>query len=163
MNSPDSGAAAVELIIPMLAEYVGTARLVAGGVANRMGFNIDLLEDIQLCLSEVCNRIINELGNRSQESGVRCRIAFIPLEDSLRIDFYIDGADAPLLFTPDADRAEDADGPGGRSRTMLGERLDEREIAEVMRIAFLDEFMDEYIVNPGGGRIVSMIKSKNEE
>ena len=53
----------VMLVLPSKTEFVSTARLTASSVANRIGFNIDEVEDIKVAVSEVCNIILSRAGN----------------------------------------------------------------------------------------------------
>lgn len=53
--SPDK----IELILPLKPEFVSVARLTTSGIASRIGFDIDTIEDIKVSVAEVCNRIIN--------------------------------------------------------------------------------------------------------
>jgi serine/threonine-protein kinase RsbW len=48
----------IELTLPFKAEYVSIARLVVSGVASRMGFDIEAIEDIKVAVSEVCNKLV---------------------------------------------------------------------------------------------------------
>lgn len=48
----------VELSIPSLPEFVGVVRLAASGVASRLGFTVDEIEDIKLSVSEACTNAI---------------------------------------------------------------------------------------------------------
>lgn len=49
----------IELILPFKAEYVSIARLTVSGIANRIGFDIETIEDIKVALAEVCNKFVN--------------------------------------------------------------------------------------------------------
>jgi len=49
----------IELTLPFKAEYVSVARLVASGVCNRIGFDIETIEDIKVAISEVCSKIVS--------------------------------------------------------------------------------------------------------
>ncbi len=53
----------VTLVLPAKSEFVSTARLTASSVANRIGFNIDEVEDIKVAVSEVCNIILARVGD----------------------------------------------------------------------------------------------------
>ncbi|TPG70676.1 hypothetical protein EEL31_20880 [Brevibacillus laterosporus] len=44
----------IEISLPAKLDYVSIARLTISGVAHRMGFSIDVLEDLKLCVSEAC-------------------------------------------------------------------------------------------------------------
>jgi serine/threonine-protein kinase RsbW len=48
----------VTLVIPCLAEYVGVARLAILGVANRIQFTYDEVEDVRLAVGEACTHAI---------------------------------------------------------------------------------------------------------
>ena len=83
----------VTLVLPSKNEYVSTARLTASSVANRVGFNIDEVEDIKVAVSEVCNIILSRAGNEL----VQYRISFEIFEDRLQITFIGDKADLPCF------------------------------------------------------------------
>ena len=48
----------VELSIPSMSDYVGVARLAAAGVANRMKFTHEDIEDIKIAVSEACTNAV---------------------------------------------------------------------------------------------------------
>mgnify|MGYP006286660549 FL=1 len=48
----------IELSLPFKADFVSVARLSVSGIASRLGFNIDEIEDIKVSISEVCNKFI---------------------------------------------------------------------------------------------------------
>lgn len=48
----------IRIQLPQKADYVSLLRLSVSGIASRMGFDIDTIEDIKVAVSEVCNRII---------------------------------------------------------------------------------------------------------
>lgn len=48
----------IELGLPINPAYVSTARLTASSLANRMGFNIEDIEDIKAAVSEACTYLI---------------------------------------------------------------------------------------------------------
>jgi serine/threonine-protein kinase RsbW len=69
--------AEVELTIPSRPEYVGVARLAILGVASRMRFSYDEVEDIRLAVGEACTRSIDRLnggGGEEHTIGLRCLI-----------------------------------------------------------------------------------------
>lgn len=55
----------VTLILPAAAEYVSVARLAILGIANRLPFAYDEVEDIRLAVGEACSHAVE----RSHESG----------------------------------------------------------------------------------------------
>lgn len=69
--------AQVELCIPSRPEYVGVARLAILGVASRMRFSYDEVEDIRLAVGEACTRSIDRLNGSAAEGqmiNLRCLI-----------------------------------------------------------------------------------------
>lgn len=73
----------VTLLLPAKGEYVSTARLTASSVANRIGFNIDEVEDIKVSVSEVCTMILSKAGDNLRQY----RISFEIMCDKLEITF----------------------------------------------------------------------------
>jgi serine/threonine-protein kinase RsbW len=71
------GEAVVELTIPGRPEYVGVARLAILGVASRMRFSYDEVEDIRLAVGEACTTAIERVSGATvtaPEVRVRCLI-----------------------------------------------------------------------------------------
>lgn len=56
----------IEISLPLKAEYVSIARLTVSGIANRMGFDIETIEDIKVSIAEVCNRMVC-VGSKSAD------------------------------------------------------------------------------------------------
>ena len=48
----------VKMTLPCKGEYVGVARLTLSAIANRMGFNIEEIEDIKVAVAEGCTNAI---------------------------------------------------------------------------------------------------------
>lgn len=48
----------IELKIPAKADYVGVVRLLISGVANRMGFSYDDIEDVKVATAEACTNVV---------------------------------------------------------------------------------------------------------
>lgn len=44
--------------MPALSEYVGSMRLLIGGISGRMGFSLEEVEDIKIAFSEACNNAV---------------------------------------------------------------------------------------------------------
>lgn len=58
----------IELTLPAKAEYIGVARLTISGIANRMGYSYDDIEDIKIAVSEAITNSVNH-AYRNQEKG----------------------------------------------------------------------------------------------
>jgi len=91
------GEAVVELTIPGKPEYVGVARLAILGVASRMRFSYDEVEDIRLAVGEACTTAIERASSAqitAQEVHIRCLI------DPTRLVVEVSD-NAPVEATPD--------------------------------------------------------------
>ncbi|MCW3062401.1 MAG: ATP-binding protein [Capsulimonas sp.] len=53
----------VELTIPCRPEYVGVARLAVLGIASRMPFSYDEVEDVRLAVGEACTHAVERAGS----------------------------------------------------------------------------------------------------
>jgi serine/threonine-protein kinase RsbW len=94
----------VELHIPSRPEYVGVARLAILGVASRMRFSYDEVEDIRLAVGEACTRFIDRLdGTGAEDHTIRLRC----LIDANRLTIEVRN---PLLRPAPRDIPPDATG-----------------------------------------------------
>lgn len=91
---------AVELILPFKAEYVSTARLVASSIANRIGFDIEVIEDIKVAISEVCSKIVN-IGSNVTESY---KIIFSINEKEIKVTLCCEDTSLKCIFDAENDR-----------------------------------------------------------
>lgn len=67
---------AVTLIIPCVPEYVSVVRLTILGVASRLGFSYDAVEDVRLAVAEACTNAIarsHEWEAASEEGRISIR------------------------------------------------------------------------------------------
>ena len=89
----------IGMVLPYKAEYVSVARLTVSGIASRIGFDIETIEDIKVAVSEVCSRII------SVASGMegQYEILFDIFEDKLVINFISDIEKTRCIFDDDDD------------------------------------------------------------
>jgi serine/threonine-protein kinase RsbW len=67
----ESVAGVVELRIPCRAEWVAVARLAVAGVANRLRFSVEEIEDVKLAVAEACTNCILH-PNASDQIEVTC-------------------------------------------------------------------------------------------
>lgn len=89
----------ISMLIPLKAEYVSIARLTVSGIASRMGFDIDTIEDIKVALSEILGKFIEK------KSGAgRVNVDFECLEDGISIKFKISDQSIPELLDNDTDK-----------------------------------------------------------
>jgi serine/threonine-protein kinase RsbW len=68
----------VSIRIPAISEYVGVARLAVSGVASRLNFSIDQIEDIKVAVTEACANAVqyayckHEEGSPDKKVEVTC-------------------------------------------------------------------------------------------
>jgi len=68
VREPISGAI-IKLIIPCLAEYISVARLAVLGIAGRMPFTFDEIEDVRLAVGEACSHAVERARTSAQAEG----------------------------------------------------------------------------------------------
>lgn len=71
----------INMSLPSKPEYVSMARLAASFVANQMGFDVEIIEDIKLAVGEACNNAILHSG-----SDETYKLEFIKKTDELVIE-----------------------------------------------------------------------------
>lgn len=90
----------VVLSIPPKAEFVSLVRLAVSGVAHQAGFDIDAIEDIKVCVSEVLNKAIaTEFGKGTAPLA----LTFGLIPGSLSVQIGGIGLDGSTLFASDTD------------------------------------------------------------
>lgn len=89
----------IELMLPFKAEYVSIARLTVSGIANRIGFDIESIEDIKVALAEVCNKFVST----ETKSADNYRIIFGIGEKELTITFDCDDKSLKCIFDAEND------------------------------------------------------------
>ena len=76
----------MNLDIPCASEFVGVVRLAISGVATRMNFNIEEIEDIKISISEACTNVIQHgYGNNLNPNAQRIYIQSTIHDDHLEI------------------------------------------------------------------------------
>lgn len=99
-RSDESCAGEIALSVPSESEYVRVVRLTVIGVATRMPFSYDDIEDIKLAVSEACNNAI--LHAKSADSSARktpILVRLTPFRDRLEISVE-DGGQIPAPGLP---------------------------------------------------------------
>jgi serine/threonine-protein kinase RsbW len=74
----DSGS--IELRLPSKAEWVGVARLAIAGVASRLNFSVEDIEDLKLAVAEACTNCIQHASDNDE-----VRIACVVYESKLMV------------------------------------------------------------------------------
>jgi len=73
----------IEMKVPAKAEYVGVIRLSVSGIANRMGFNYEDIEDLKVAIAEAVTNVV-EHAYKDNETG-EVTIGFGVYEDRLEM------------------------------------------------------------------------------
>jgi len=131
--------AVVELKIPCRPEFVGVARLAILGVASRMQFSYDDVEDIRLAVGEACTAAVERAAKANKTEtiiSIRSEIA----DSKLAIEVKDE-----ISRTPEAPKAP-----------VSPEDLDEQNLG----VLLMELLVDEFIVEPTaeGGTLVRMVK-----
>lgn len=138
-------AAVVELKIPCKPEFVGVARLAILGVAGRMPFSYDEVEDIRLAVGEACTTAV-ERATRTNQTGASLVIRSEILDSKLTIDITDDVAQSPEPPPASSESAEE---------------FDEENIGALLMELLVDEIKIE--ATAGHGTRVQMIKYAGQE
>ncbi|WP_349409234.1 anti-sigma B factor RsbW [Pseudalkalibacillus sp. SCS-8] len=72
----------IEMVIPAKPDYVGVARLTVSGIASRMGYTFDEIEDIKIAVSEA---ITNAVNHAYGEDEGEIRLSYGMYDDKLEI------------------------------------------------------------------------------
>lgn len=101
-DTSDAGAAAaaaqqetVQLVIPCRPEYVGVARLAVLGIASRMPFSYDEVEDVRLAVGEACSHAVERAGGQPATIRIVSTITPQALTIEIADDVAADTAAAP--------------------------------------------------------------------
>ncbi len=132
----------ITLTIPSLSDYVGVARLTASGIASRMKFTHEDIEDIKIAVSEACT---NAVQYAYGDSLGDITLVFTILESALEV------------------RVKDQ-GKGFESSVPIDSQAalnDPDKIGLGLGIVFMRSLMDhvEYISTPESGTNVLLVKN----
>lgn len=113
----------VSLTLPNAPEFVSVARLALSGVADRMGFDVDDIEDLKVAVSEACT---NALKHGSKDEAGKYFVHYTIKEKKLIIEVCDDGKgiDVENIKTPDFDHPKES----GLGLYIIQTLMDEVEI-----------------------------------
>ncbi|MBA5716800.1 anti-sigma B factor RsbW [Bacillus subtilis] len=139
----------IEMKVPAQPEYVGIIRLTLSGVASRMGYTYDEIEDLKIAVSEACTNAVQHAYKEDKTGEVSIR--FGVFEDRLEIIV----ADEGDSF--DFDQKQQDLGPYTPSHTV--DQLSEGGLG----LYLMETLMDEVRVQNHSGVTVAMTKYLNGE
>lgn len=139
----------IEMKVPAKAEYIGVMRLTLSGVANRMGFSYDAIEDLKVAISEAVTNAV-EHAYEEKESG-EITVGFGLYEDRMEIMV----ADRGGSF--DLEEVKNGTGPYQSDEPV--EKIREGGFG----LFTIEALMDEVKINNKYGVMVIMTKYNREE
>lgn len=71
----------VRLVVPAMPEFLRLARITAAGLASRLGFSFDQVEDLRLAIDELCYGLV---GNHGHPEGT-VHVRYVIGDDSLEV------------------------------------------------------------------------------
>ncbi|QKS73164.1 anti-sigma B factor RsbW [Paenalkalicoccus suaedae] len=74
----------IEMKVPAKPEYVGVVRLTVSGVANRLGYSYDDIEDIKIAIAEACTNVVNHAYKDDSVENTM-HVGFTVYEDRLEM------------------------------------------------------------------------------
>lgn len=94
----------VNMTLPAKAEYVGVVRLAVSAIANRMGFDIEEIEDIKVAVAEACTNAIKH--SNCDKFFLKVSVCESSLEITVEDDgdgYELDSYQKPNLDEPNED------------------------------------------------------------
>ena len=116
----------VRLTMPATPQLLRVARLTAAGLAGRMGFSFDEIEDIKIAVDELCFALVGSRGR----------------EGSLTVTYQLDGADLVIQGEGTFKDAGPDPAPSELSAQILAAVVDEHEVTrdgDLMRFRLLKQ------------------------
>lgn len=141
----------VTLLIPATPEYVGTARLTILGVAGRMGFTYDQVEDIRLAVGEACANAIERVQQKLGENAHDTHVTIRCYADSTKLTVEVE--DGTVSSTVHAEGV-DLERPASEVAEM-----NSQELGALLMEILVDEVAVETASN--GGALVRLTKYAN--
>lgn len=141
----------IEMRFPSKAEYVGVIRISVSGIANRMGFSYEMIEDMKVAISEAVTNVVSHAYEK-EEIG-ELRLGFGIYEDRLEI-----------MVSDYGDSFNEMD---IKSRTGPVTKHDKKKPVSQIReggfgLFLIDTLMDEVEINNDYGVMVLMTKYLDE-
>ena len=126
----------VQLLIPCRPEYVGVARLAVLGIASRMPFSYDEVEDVRLAVGEACSHAVERAGDKRA---------------TIRINSVVD-AHALTIEILDDVREADAAPPSEEAQLLEDAGVDQQGLGALLMEILVDEVKIE--TSPAGTRVL---------
>ncbi|WP_084031488.1 anti-sigma B factor RsbW [Anaerobacillus arseniciselenatis] len=133
----------IEMKVPAKPEYVGVIRLTISGIANRLGYTYDDIEDIKIAVVEACTNVVNHAYEAEEgQMTIGCGV----YEDRLEVMVADRGQSASV------DVLKDNVGPISTDKPVT--QLKEGGLG----LFLIDTLMDKVEINNDNGVIIIMTK-----
>lgn len=96
----------IKLSIPAISKYVSVVRLTASGLAAKIGFSSDDIEDIKVAVSEACNNSVQYAYPEKKDDN-QVDICFTPDNKELTIEITDNGIGFDINNPPKRDITDD--------------------------------------------------------
>lgn len=141
----------IEMKFPSKAEYVGVIRMSISGIANRMGFSYEAIEDLKVAISEAVTNVVNHAYDKMDHGDLT--IGFAVYKNKLEVMVSDSGESFKL------DEVKSRIGP-------MSAREDMKPVSQIREGGFglflINTLMDEVEINNEYGVIVLMTKYLDE-
>ncbi len=117
----------VQLVIPCRPEYVGVARLAVLGIASRLPFSYDEVEDVRLAVGEACSHAVDRAGTKPATIHLTSQITSVMGEQELTIQIKDNVAKA------------DADAPTEEAKLLEEAGVDQEGLGALLMEILVDE------------------------
>jgi serine/threonine-protein kinase RsbW len=108
----------VRLVVPAAPEYLRLVRLTAAGLASRLGFTFDEVEDLRIAVDELCFHLLGDVDD--EEAG--------PAAEGRTMDLTYSAATDSITITGQTGASGAVPEPSELSEQILDALVDEHEV-----------------------------------
>jgi serine/threonine-protein kinase RsbW len=112
----------VRLVVPAAPEYLRLVRLTAAGLASRLGFTFDEVEDLRIAVDELCFHLLGDAGGHDNDGGVDLA------GDARTMDLIYSAGDDSITITGRTGSTGGVPAPSELSEQILDALVDEHEV-----------------------------------
>lgn len=149
MKANNSKELKLKMQVPCSSEFVGVIRLALSGVASRMNFPIDIIEDIKVSVSEACTNVIQHAYGENPN----------PEKDIIDIETIVNGTKLTIIVK-DYGKGFDLNEIGTTKQV----KLSQEKLGLGLGLEFIKNLMDEsnFSSKVGEGTTIKMSKVSPE-
>lgn len=122
----------VDITIPSISEYVGIVRLAISGIATRMDYSIEEIEDIKIAVSEACTNAVQYAYDPKIPGKVDVQCRLYPDKLEITVIDHGSGFDIDAVISGRKPKDESPDKLGlGLGLTFIRSLMDEADFTSV--------------------------------